>query len=85
MKEASTDTLASRLGFWSAITIAVLVLLIDAGMIVSTVLFPMTSITSIEAYASSFSSSQMLPFIPSLALAPVFVVMMASIHFFAPK
>jgi hypothetical protein len=79
------NQLSIRLGFWSAAVLAVLVALIDAGMILSTLLFPMTSITSIEAYASSFSSVQMLPFIPSLILAPVFVILMLSIHHYAPE
>jgi hypothetical protein len=74
------NKLVSRLGFWSAAIIALLVLLIDAGMILSTILFPMTTITSIEDYASSFNSLQMLPFIPSLLLAPFFVVLMLCIH-----
>ncbi len=45
----------------------------------------MTTITSIEFYASVFSSWQMLPFIPSLLLAPMFVVLMLSIHHSAPE
>ncbi len=73
------NPLANRIGFWSAVVIALLVFLIDAGMILSTILFPMTKITNIEAYASSFSSSQMWPFIPSLLLAPTFVIMMLCI------
>jgi hypothetical protein len=77
------NQLASRMGFWSASIIIVLVAFIDAGMIVSAILFPMTTISSIEAYASSFRSVQMLPFIPSLMLAPIFVVMMLSIHHYA--
>ena len=79
------DQLTSKLGFWSAVIIALLVVLIDAGMIISTILFPLTSITSIEEYASSFSSLQMLPFIPSLMLAPMFVILMLSIHHQAPE
>ena len=70
----------NRLGFWSATIIALLVALIDAGMILSTILFPMTTITNIEEYASSFNSLQMLPFIPSLLLAPMFVIMMLAIQ-----
>jgi hypothetical protein len=73
------DKLTSTLGFWSATIIALLVFLIDAGMILSTILFPTTTITNIEAYASSFSSLQMLPFIPSLILAPLFVIMIVCI------
>ena len=79
------NQLASRLGFWSAAIIVLLVILIDAGMILSAILFPMTTIASIEVYASSFSSLQMLPFIPSLLLAPMFVIMMLSIHHYAPE
>lgn len=79
------NQLASRLGFWSAAIIVLLVVLIDAGMILSAILFPMTTITSIEAYASSFSSLQMLPLIPSLMLAPMFVILMLCIHHYAPE
>lgn len=70
----------SRFGFWSAIIIALLVVLIDVGMILSAILFPITSITGIESYASSYTSLQMLPFIPSLLLAPMFVIMMMCIY-----
>ena len=77
--------LTSRLGFWSAVAIVVIVVLIDVGMIASALLFPMNTITNIEDYAGSFSSIQMLPFIPSLILAPLFVVMMHSIHHIAPQ
>ena len=79
------DSVANRLGFWSAVIIVFLVVLIDAGLIVSAILLPMTSITSIEVYASSFSNFQMLPFIPSLLLGPMFVIMMLSIHDYAPQ
>jgi hypothetical protein len=79
VKEPNVNML-NKLGFWTAIIIAFLVILIDIGMIVSTLLFPMTSLTSIEAYSSSFSDLQMLPFIPSLMLGPVFVIMMFCIH-----
>lgn len=54
-------------------------------MILSAILFPVTTITSIDAYVNSFNSVQMLPFIPSLVLAPVFVVMMLSIHQSTPQ
>jgi hypothetical protein len=77
------DKLVCKLGFWSAIIIALLVVLIDVGLILSAVLFPMTTITSIEAYAASFTSWQMLPFIPSLILAPIFAILMLSIHHYA--
>jgi len=79
------DQLANRLGFWSAVLIVLLVVLIDVGIILSTLLFPMTSITSMEAYASSFSSIQMLPFIPSLILPSMFVIMILCVHHYAPE
>jgi hypothetical protein len=75
--------LSCRLGFWSAAFVALLVILIDLGMILSAILFPMNTITNIEVYAKSFNSLQMLPFIPSLILAPIFVIMMLSIHQYA--
>lgn len=78
------NQLVGRLGFWSAAIIVLLVALIDAGMILSAILFPMTTITRIEAYASSFSSLQMLSFIPSLMLASLFVILMLCIHHYAP-
>ena len=77
------NNLVRQLGFWATAIIALLVILIDVGMILSAVLFPMTTISSIEAYASSFNSLQMLPFIPSLLLAPMFVIMMLCIHYYA--
>ena len=79
------DHEANRLGFWSATLIVLLVALIDLGMILSTLLFPMTSINSIEVYVDSFSSAQMLPFIPSLILPSMFVIMMLSIHHYTPQ
>ncbi len=75
------DKLVFRLGVWSATTITLLVLLIDVGMIVSFILFPaMSTIASVEAYARNFTSAQMLPFIPSLLLAPMFVILIACLH-----
>ncbi len=79
------NQLVSRLGFWTAVIITLLVILIDVGMVLSAIMFPMTTITSIEFYASVFSSWQMLSFIPSLLLAPMFVVLMLSIHHSAPE
>jgi hypothetical protein len=77
--------IVSRISFWSAIISVVLVGLIDAGLILSTLFFPMTNIDNIEAYASSFNSVQMLPFIPSLLLAPVFVIFMLGLHHYASE
>jgi len=82
-EERAMNKLTRKLGYWSAAITALLAFLIDAGMITSTLLSPMTTITSIETYANSFDSLQMLPFIPSLLLAPMFVIMMLCIHHYA--
>lgn len=74
------ESIASRIGFWSAATVTVLVILIDVGMILSTLLYPITTVTNIDSYAASFNSFQMLPFVPSLILAPAFVILMFLIH-----
>lgn len=74
------SSLANRMGFYSAVAITVLVVFIDVGMIASNLLYPITTITSIESYAAQFSPTQMLPFVPSLALAPVFVILILSIY-----
>jgi hypothetical protein len=79
------EKVSCRIGYWSAIVIALLVVLIDSGMILEAILFPLTTITSIESYAASFTSWQMLPFIPSLILAPMFVILMLSIEYYAPE
>lgn len=78
------SNLANRMGFWSAAVTALLVFLIDAGMIASSILYPLTAITSIEAYQAQFSPLQMLPFIPSLSLGPVFVMLALTIYHTAP-
>lgn len=77
------DELVCKLGFWSAIIIALLVVLIDVGLVLSAILFLMTTITSIETYAASFTSWQMLPLIPSLILAPMFAILMLCIQHYA--
>jgi hypothetical protein len=79
------DSASLKIGYWSAGIAALLVILIDAGMIVSTIHFPLTNITDIESYAASFSTWQMLPFIPSLILAPIFVILLLSIHQYASQ
>ena len=76
---------ACKLGFWSAVIVAVLVVLIDVATILSAILFPMTTITNIEDYARSFTSLQMLPYMPSLMLAPMFVILKTAIHHIAPE
>ncbi len=82
---------ARKLGFWSAVLatissvaygIAVIIMMITwiaAGAGTSQGRF------GIEAFVDSFQFIQMLPLIPSLVLAPAFIVLMASIHYEAPR
>ncbi|MGZ4925434.1 MAG: hypothetical protein ACXV4B_03165, partial [Halobacteriota archaeon] len=79
------DKFVCKLSFWSALVIALLVVLIDVGLVWSAVVFPMTAITSIEAYQLSFTGWQMLPLLPALILAPMFVVLMLCVHEYAPS
>ncbi|MGZ7206509.1 MAG: hypothetical protein ACXVIV_07645 [Halobacteriota archaeon] len=79
------DEFVCKLGFWSAVIIALLIVLIDVGLVWSVVLLPMTAIHSIEAYELSFASWQMLPLLPALILAPMFVLFMLCIQEYAPS
>ena len=79
------NKLVASLGFWASTIMVLLVLAIDVGMIASAILFPVTSITNIESYAQIFTSAQMLPFIPSLMLGPVFIIMTLCIHHYASE
>lgn len=79
-----------QLGFWSA----VLATLSSIGYGVAVIVM-MTSLSAaadtppgwhgIEAYVASFQFIQMLPLIPSLVLAPTFMVLMVSIHYYAAQ
>jgi hypothetical protein len=69
------DKLTRQLGFWSATITTLLVIAIDTGMILSVLLLPpINATTNIEDYAATFTSAQMIPFIPSLLLPPAFVI-----------
>ncbi len=80
-----------RLGFWSA----VFATLSGIGYGIAVIVLMISSMTSaadtppgwqgIEAYVNSFQFIQMLPLIPSLVLAPAFMVLMVSIHYDAPQ
>ena len=68
-----------RIGFWNAVCVSILIVLIDIGMILSTIFFPLESIPNIESYANNFNCLQMLPLIPSLFFVPFYIVLMLSI------
>ncbi len=79
-----------KLGFWSA----VLATLSSIGYGIAVIVLMISSMTAAadtppgwqgaEAYVDSFQFIQMLPLIPSLVLAPAFIVLMVSIHYYAP-
>ena len=79
----------TRIGFWSAVLatlfsigygIAVIVMMIST---LATATETPSGWSSIESFVASFQPIQMLPLIPSLLLAPTFMVLMVSIHHYA--
>ena len=91
LKDAASTATRSvyQLGFWSA----VLATLSSLGYGIAVIIMMISSITAtagtppgwhgIETFVASFQSIQMLPLIPSLVLAPAFIVLMVSIHYYA--
>lgn len=79
----------SRIGFWSA----VLATIFSIGYGISLIVMMISSLATatetssgwsgIETFVASFQPIQMLPLIPSLLLAPTFIVLMVSIHYYA--
>ena len=72
-----------RIGYWNAVICVVLIALFYVGMILSTILFPMTAISSIQDYKSTFNNLQMIPLIPSFLFVLFFVVLMVSVKTYA--
>lgn len=80
-----------QLGFWSA----VIATLSSVGYGIAVIVMMVSSSTAsagappgwrgVEAYVASFQFIQMLPLIPSLVLAPTFIVLMVSIHYYAAQ
>ncbi len=79
----------SRVGFWSAVLatlfsigygIAVIVTMISA---MATATDTPPGWRGIESFVASFQPIQMLSLIPSLLLAPTFVVLMVGLHYYA--
>ena len=89
---ASSGTIPSsvnQIGFWSAVLatlfsigygISVIAMMISA---LATVTETPSGWSGIESFVASFQPIQMLPLIPSLLLAPTFIVLMVSIHYYA--
>jgi len=91
LKDAPSTTTRSvcQLGFWSAVTAT----LSAIGYGIAVIVMMISSVTAaagtppgwhgVEAFVASFQFIQMLPLIPSLVLAPTFIVLMVSIHYYA--
>lgn len=77
----------SQIGFWSAVSAVVFSIGYGIALIlmmVSTMsIEPPPGLSGIELFVAAFQPVQMLPLIPSLLLAPTFVVLMVSIHYYA--
>ena len=87
---ASTSAALKQMGFWSAILATVFSIGYGLAVIVMIIASASTATAApgwrgVEAYIASFQSIQMLPLIPSLLLAPTFVVLMVCIHSYAPN
>lgn len=89
---ASTRTIpkpVSQIGLWSA----VLATLFGTGYGISVIIMMVSMLSTvtdnpsgwggIETFVASFQPVQMLPLIPSLLLAPAFIVLMVSVHYYA--
>jgi len=85
----TTPRSVTRIGFWSAVLatffsisygIAVIVMMIST---LATATETPSGWSGIESFVASFQPIQMLPLIPSLLLAPTFMVLMVSIHHYA--
>ncbi len=82
----------SRIGFWSAVLATALSIGYGVTVIVMLIASASTPTTTsapgwqgVEAYLAVFQPIVMLPLIPSLLLAPTFVVLMACVHSYAPN
>ncbi len=87
-----TPTALKQVGFWSAVLATVFSIGYGLAVIVMIIASASTSTTAaapgwqgVEAYVASFQAIQMLPLIPSLLLAPTFVVLMVCVHSYAPN
>jgi hypothetical protein len=79
----------SQVGFWAAVLATIFSLGYGISVIVMMVSMLATVTDSpsgwggIETFVASFQPVQMLPLIPSLFLAPAFIVLMVSVHYYA--
>ncbi|MBI5031408.1 MAG: hypothetical protein HZB51_12840 [Chloroflexi bacterium] len=93
--QASIDTIrsvprsVSQVGFWSAALATLCSVGYGIALIITMIYMSATATSTspgwrgIEAFVASFQPIQMLSLIPSLLLAPTFVVLMISLHYYA--
>lgn len=79
----------SQVGFWSAVLATLFSIGYGITLIVTMISMSATATGTspgwrgIESFVASFQPIQMLSLIPSLLLAPTFVVLMVSLHYYA--
>ena len=79
----------SQLGFWSAVLATLFSIGYGITLIITMISMSATATDTsagwlgIESFVASFQPIQMLSLIPSLLLAPTFVVLMVSLHYYA--
>lgn len=78
----TADVLVQRLGFWSAIAAAIFSIAFAVGAILGVLFFPQAPWTGdVTAFAAKYDPTSMaLGVVPSILLAPVFLVLAAAIH-----
>jgi uncharacterized protein len=81
----SVPQVVARVGFWSAILSAILAIGWASTFALGIIISPPQEWTGIEAYVPSFNFITMVNLIPSLPLAAAFIVLMVSIHYYAPE
>lgn len=67
-------------GYWTALLASVFSIGFTLTVIISAIVAPAAEWQGIEQYAAAFQTTQILPVIPPLLLAPVFVALTASVY-----
>jgi hypothetical protein len=71
----------AQAGFWAGVAATALNVLFTIGILA----IPATKWTDPQTFASAFKPVEILPSIPSLLLGPAMVVLMLSVHYYAPQ
>ncbi len=76
---------AIALGYWSALLATLLTLFFIVLAVGPALVSPPKAWSGIQTYAESYNLLEMASFIPAFLLAPAVVVLLACIHYVAPK